>query len=76
MCISDEVQSGFGRAGEGKMWGFELGGVEPVRVYGGMCAAREGVGGSMREPKRRTRKRGTAPVELSGGEGRRRGRTS
>ncbi|EKX33447.1 hypothetical protein GUITHDRAFT_90739 [Guillardia theta CCMP2712] len=29
VCISDEVQSGFGRAGEGKMWGFELGDAVP-----------------------------------------------
>jgi len=29
VCISDEVQSGFGRAGEGKMWGFELHDVIP-----------------------------------------------
>jgi len=29
VCVSDEVQSGFGRAGSGKMWGFELQGVVP-----------------------------------------------
>ena len=29
VCVSDEVQSGFGRAGCGKMWGFELQGVVP-----------------------------------------------
>lgn len=29
LCISDEVQSGFGRAGEGKMWGFQLAAAEP-----------------------------------------------
>jgi 4-aminobutyrate aminotransferase-like enzyme len=29
ICVSDEVQSGFGRVGQGKMWGFELQGVVP-----------------------------------------------
>jgi 4-aminobutyrate aminotransferase-like enzyme len=29
ICVSDEVQSGFGRSGSGKMWGFELQGVVP-----------------------------------------------
>jgi len=29
VCVSDEVQSGFARAGENKMWGFQLSGVQP-----------------------------------------------
>ena len=29
VCVSDEVQSGFGRVGSGKMWGFELQDVVP-----------------------------------------------
>lgn len=29
VCVSDEVQSGFGRSGSGKMWGFELQDVVP-----------------------------------------------